>query len=298
MITDSSHKPLLFGEVLYDCFEDGSRVLGGAPFNVAWHLQGFGCSPLLISRVGDDVGGRQIRDIMQGWGMSDAGLQLDREHPTGEVSISLQNGQPSFEILGGRAYDFIQGDALPQMKPSLIYHGSLGLREADSAAALKLLLARNPAPIFMDVNLRPPWWDAEQIGLCLDQAHWVKINDNEIETLMKTNGDLMSKAREMITRHGLGSVIVTRGAQGAFTLDHEGNFSEIGPAGVIQVVDTVGAGDAFASVCILGLLREWPMPLIMERAQQFASLLVGQRGATISEPEVYGMLRLEWQLDL
>ncbi|MBA1332725.1 carbohydrate kinase, partial [Candidatus Endoriftia persephone str. Guaymas] len=46
--------PIIFGEVLFDCFEDGSRVLGGAPFNVAWHLQALGAAPLFISRVGDD----------------------------------------------------------------------------------------------------------------------------------------------------------------------------------------------------------------------------------------------------
>jgi fructokinase len=53
--------PLVFGEVLFDCFPDGTEVLGGAPFNVAWHLQGFGLSPLLVSRVGNDARGQQIR---------------------------------------------------------------------------------------------------------------------------------------------------------------------------------------------------------------------------------------------
>jgi fructokinase len=288
--------PVLFGEVLYDCFDDGSRVLGGAPFNVAWHLQAFGCAPLFISRVGDDPLGRRIRDVMQDWGMSAAGLQLDSAHPTGEVQVSLREGQPSFEILSGRAYDHIQADALPPMQPSLIYHGSLGLREADSAAALEALLSRHPAPIFMDVNLRPPWWRAEQLGRLLDQARWVKINDDELETLVAGDADLQGKARELIRRHDLSWVIVTRGAQGAFALDREGGYNEIAPHAAIHVVDTVGAGDAFASVCILGLLQEWSIPLIMERAQQFASLLVGQRGATISDPEVYRVLRMEWQL--
>lgn len=287
--------PVIFGEVLFDCFEDGSRVLGGAPFNVAWHLQAFGCAPLFISRVGDDPLGHQIRDIMQGWGMSAAGLQLDSAHPTGEVKVSLQQGQPSFEILPQRAYDYIQADALPPMTPSLVYHGSLGLREQASAAALETLLHRHPAPVFMDVNLRPPWWSREQLVLLLDHARWVKINDAELETLVE-GGDLQSRARELIRRHDLSWVIVTRGAQGAFALDREGGYNEITPLAVTKVVDTVGAGDAFASVCILGLLRDWPIPLIMERAQQFACLLVGQRGATISDPAVYRVLSAEWQL--
>ena len=45
----------VFGEVLFDHFPDGRRVLGGAPFNVAWHLQAFGEAPRFISRVGADA---------------------------------------------------------------------------------------------------------------------------------------------------------------------------------------------------------------------------------------------------
>ena len=59
-----SERPIIFGEVLYDCFPDGQAVLGGAPFNVAWHLQGFGLNPLFISRVGDDPLGHLINQMV------------------------------------------------------------------------------------------------------------------------------------------------------------------------------------------------------------------------------------------
>ena len=45
MTAELPTQPLIFGEVLFDQFEDGSSVLGGAPFNVAWHLQAFGMQP-------------------------------------------------------------------------------------------------------------------------------------------------------------------------------------------------------------------------------------------------------------
>ena len=60
----NSSRPCIFGEVLYDHFPDGSRVLGGAPFNVAWHLQAFGLAPRFISRVGDDAEGRKLRELL------------------------------------------------------------------------------------------------------------------------------------------------------------------------------------------------------------------------------------------
>ena len=59
----------IFGEVLFDQFPDNQQVLGGAPFNVAWHLQAFGASPCFISRVGNDAKAVTIKNAMQTWGM-------------------------------------------------------------------------------------------------------------------------------------------------------------------------------------------------------------------------------------
>jgi fructokinase len=288
--------PVLFGEVLFDCFEDGSRMLGGAPFNVAWHLQAFGCKPLFISRVGDDPLARQIRDTMQHWGMTTAGLQKDSAHPTGEVKVTLRDGQPSFDIVSDRAYDHIQADAFPPMEPALIYHGSLGLRLPESATSLEYLLQKHPAPVFMDVNLRPPWWEREQLERLLDHASWVKINDDELETLIDGPDDIQAKAQTLLRRHDLTWVIITQGAKGAFILDNSNHLIATTPTAETKVVDTVGAGDAFASICIVGLLHDWSLPQIMQRAQLFASLLVGQRGATINDFATYRPLIDEWRL--
>ena len=60
---------VVFGEVLFDRFPDGSEILGGAPFNVAWNLQAFDVQPLLVSRVGKDRLGRRILGAMSEWGM-------------------------------------------------------------------------------------------------------------------------------------------------------------------------------------------------------------------------------------
>ncbi len=62
------------------------------------------------------------------------------------------------------------------------------------------------------------------------------------------------------------------------------------------MVDTVGAGDAFASVLILGLLNDWPLTELLERAQAFAAGLVGVRGATIDDAAFYARFRQDWGL--
>ena len=118
----------------------GASVLGGAPFNVAWHLQGFGLAPLMISGVGDDEHGKIVLETMRDWGMKTHGIQVDPGHPTGKVTVSLDGGQPSYEIESDQAYDHISTEAvLSQIKGgdfSLLYHGSLLTRTSQSRAML------------------------------------------------------------------------------------------------------------------------------------------------------------------
>jgi fructokinase len=296
MTAELPTQPLIFGEVLFDQFEDGSSVLGGAPFNVAWHLQAFGMQPLFVSRVGDDSYGRRIRDEMQHWGMSTAGLQKDSTYPTGLVSVTIKNDEPSFDILADRAYDHISADALPPLNPSLIYHGSLAVRHPNSAAALAAIKQRYAVPVFIDVNLRPPWWQQAILKTLLQQASWAKLNNNEIDILIEGNAAPDQKAHELLQRFKVETVILTLGAEGAMALTRNGEHSQITPSQTLNIVDTVGAGDAFSSVCILGYLKQWPISVILERAQAFASTIVQIRGATINNQDFYQPFIDNWQL--
>src|SRR5690606_17158447 len=163
-------RPVVFGEVLFDCFEDGSRVLGGAPFNVAWHLAGFGLDPLLVSRVGDDAQGREVRRAMDRHGMDASALQVDAIRATGEVRVILEAGQPRFDIVDDRAFDHIEPPNVATLEPALVYHGTLALRHASNRAALDAVVGASAAPMFVDVNLRDPWWTPAILVSVLDRA--------------------------------------------------------------------------------------------------------------------------------
>jgi fructokinase len=281
-------RPVLFGEVLFDRFPDGSEVLGGAPFNVAWHLRGFGEDPLFISRVGEDDAGRQVRLAMAAWGMDSAGLQTDTEHPTGAVRIELVAGEPRFEILPDQAYDFIYLADIPDLvRPAFLYHGSLALRRAESRTTLETLVRHHAMPIFLDVNLRPPWWTAGDVIRWAGQASWVKLNEDELERLAPGEDDMERRARQFLAQHGLDYLVLTRGREGALALSAKGEREAIKPVAATRVVDTVGAGDAFASVFLLGQLRGWSLATSLARAQAFASAIVGVRGATVSARDFY-----------
>jgi fructokinase len=289
--------PLIFGEVLFDCFPDGNSVLGGAPFNVAWHLHAFGQSPLMISRIGDDALGKKVKSAMQDWKMNTTGLQLDPEHPTGSVDIEFDNGEPRYTIVEHRAYDYIDAASLPSSaENSVLYHGSLALRNQTSREALEKLKLQRTGNIFMDVNLRDPWWQKEFVLKLADDADWVKLNEDELVQLGNGAGDIRSQARKFIDTHRLNGLVVTLGAKGAIALTDNGDFSEVMPSQALEVVDTVGAGDAFTSVLILGLMNGWPLDQTMQRAQEFASLIVGQQGATVHDQNFYQAKIEDWGL--
>jgi len=283
-------RPVIFGEVLFDCFPDGQRVLGGAPFNVAWHLQEFSCAPLMISRIGNDSDGDTVRTTMGEKGMDISGIQISDRYPTGQVVVTLQDGQPEYDIVTEQAYDHINAqialnalNALPEYTPALVYHGSLALRTESSKDALDAILQKTTAPVFLDLNLREPWWEISLIESILQRATWVKLNDEELcEVTRRTMSDgpeLQIYAKELFAACPLERLIVTRGAQGAFVLSKDG-VVEGQPVPVKSIVDTVGAGDAFSAVTIAGILQGWPITETLHKALKFAAEICQQQGAT------------------
>ena len=287
---------LLFGEVLFDVFDDGAEVLGGAPFNVAWNLRALGACPALVSRVGRDKRGERIRSAMEGWNMDTKWLQFDPQHDTGNVNVRVEADEPVFDIAAPRAYDFIEWDsAWKGLGPSLLYHGTLALREETSRGSLLRLKEHVDCPVFLDVNLRDPWWSHDDVYRHLDDADVVKVNEAELEQLAREGDDLGRRASGLRQRFAIKRLFVTRGARGAVAFTADGRELAVEPAGAARVVDTVGAGDAFSAVLILGELHGWPLETTLSRAQQFASGVVGLRGATGASRSFYRTFADAWR---
>ncbi|UCE89482.1 MAG: hypothetical protein JSW10_01160, partial [Pseudomonadota bacterium] len=185
----SPGRPVIFGEVLFDVFPDSGAVLGGAPFNVAWHLRGFGLQPLFVSRVGTDAHAETILSRMRAWGMDDMGMQRDPDHPTGTVRITFNDTGHSFEILPAQAYDYIDAEqalaALRTQQLSLLYAGTLAARTDVSRSALDAVMAGCGVPLFVDINLREPCWDHARVDHTLARARWAKLNDEELAAVLR-----------------------------------------------------------------------------------------------------------------
>jgi fructokinase len=297
--TGKSPAPLIFGEVLYDCFPDGTAVPGGAPFNVAWHLQGFGLAPLFVSRVGADELGARMLAAMRDWGMDTRGVQRDPDHPTGRVRVAIRAGEPHFDLLADQAYDFIAREAvsarLREGRYGLAYHGSLIARHAVARAALDEVRAAG-LPLFVDVNLRDPWWRECWLGEALGRARWAKLNARELRVLSpdrQGEDEVAARGEALRRRHNLEVLVVTLGEAGALVLA-EGERIEARPGPIDDLVDTVGAGDAFSAVAVMGLLEGWPLEILARRAVEFASAICRIRGATCCDRNLYRYYLRKW----
>jgi len=150
--------------------------------------------------------------------------------------------------------------------------------------------------VFVDVNLRSPWWEKILVKDLLVGADWVKLNSDELALLTGATAT-SDTARTFLQNHQLQGLLVTQGPKGAELFLPNDERLTVAPPPDIQLVDTVGAGDAFTAVMLLGLLKDWDMALALERAQQFAAAVVGRRGATVSEPDFYRVFLQNWQLD-
>jgi len=292
---------LIFGEALFDHFPDGSMVLGGAPFNVAWHLQGFKATPLMVTAVGRDPEGEEILRRMTEWGMTTAGVQVHRHRPTGRVRAHLESGDPRYEIEAHQAYDSISRTDLPP--PStlggvhLLYHGSLGIREEGSRTTLYALRDALDVPVLLDVNLRTPWWDEDTVHGLLRGTEWVKMNRAELNLLSQGSAPDVEKApataEAFRQRHRIGTLVVTLGADGALAVSREGVLRQGSPQ-VGEMVDPVGAGDAFSAVLALGIGGGWSLGTTLQRATAFAAELCRIRGATTDNLELYTRHLRRW----
>lgn len=278
-------------------------ILGGAPFNVARHLQVFGLHPLLISRTGSDVLADALLQEMAHLTMDVSGIQRDVEHPTGQVQVIFENGDHRFDILPDQAYDHINAATTHQTmmtnQPQLAYFGTLALRSEESHRAATQFLQDCTCPIFLDINLRAPWHDEATITFALTAADIVKLNDEELQVVAGLFGlaglSVEAQAIEVQKRFALQQVLVTCGATGCWLVDEQQRIVQAAPIKTRQsVIDTVGAGDAFAAVFMLGMLRSWDTPTTLQRASAYAAAMCAVRGAAPPSDDFFQQFNRAW----
>lgn len=295
----------LFGEMLADIFPQ-QTVIGGAPYNVARHLHAFAQHATLITRLGNDDLKDIFLSVLQKAGMDTSGIQLDETHPTGRVMVHMvHHGHHRFEICADQAYDYIDKDLaqtiIANHEPDLVYFGTLSQRNTTSRATLEGLLSNAAYPKFLDVNLRTDCYNKQIIQQSLHDADIVKLNDEELNIIcdlfMSNHQSNSDKALFLIKNFKLSRLYITCGETGAWSVCDRGiELCGATPTLNKPFIDSVGAGDGFTAVCILGHLYQWPTELTLSRANQFAAEVCSIQGATPNSTGFYAPFLIDWQL--
>ena len=241
-----------FGEVLWDCLPN-ARLPGGAPLNVAYHLNKLGIEAIIVSAVGKDALGDELLAYITRCGLGTAFVNRHPTLPTGKVPVSLDDhGHASYTIEENVAWDDIGTRANLPIAGAIVF-GSLASRSAANREALMELLVRPDTLRVMDVNLRPPFDDSARVLELAAHANWLKVNLSELSQLtgVTVEGDPSHAAQTLSSRTGVKRICVTGGVAGAWLIDD--GTQHFSPGVHVNVVDTVGAGDAFTAALVAGL---------------------------------------------
>lgn len=302
---------VVFGEALVDDFQS-EQVVGGAPFNVARHLAAFMAPVLAITRIGDDQGGRLVRAEFERFAMSEAGLQRDPLEETGRVLVERGPRGHRFTIVPNQAYDFIDRAAAVAsaqgVDAGIVYFGMLAQRHEVSRGALKGVLDASAAPRFLDLNLREGQYDERGVTRSLQAANIVKVNEEELQVLFGwyfqikpdtpplSADEVHASCQALLRMFSLDALVVTLGHRGSVYFGSGGQvLTQRDTPAPPFVIDTVGAGDAFAAIFLLGRMRGWPLETSLARANEFAGAICAIPGAVPRDMGFYDKWMTRWR---
>jgi fructokinase len=287
------------GEILWDLFP-GKKQLGGAPANFAYMTSLLGDDARIASRIGRDALGAETIEVLKSLHLDISQLQADDLHPTGTVIVSLApDGQPKYQIIERVAWDFLQmADGWSHLahQADAVCFGSLAQRSAVSRKTILDFLrhVRPEALRVFDVNLRQKFFTREVLDESARSADIVKCNEDEVRIVAGILGspdqDLHASAQWLLQAYRLKLVCVTRGEHGSILFSHSGTHSH--PGYQAEVVDTVGAGDAFTAGLVHHYLRNSSLETMNEAANQMGAWIASQSGATpLADPAVLERVR-------
>lgn len=276
-------KVIVFGEMLWDCLPSGP-VPGGAPMNVALNLHQLGLDSKLISAVGKDSDGDKLLEFLSTFGFQTDLIQTMEDHETSKVLVDdsdLENIK--YEIVSPVAWDFIKWNKNLEeevLKSDAFVFGTLGVRNSESLNTLLKLLHHDTIRFF-DANLRSPYYDFEIIETLLGFADILKINEDELE-IFADYFDLEPKIESVchyLDRHyPMDLICITKGSKGAL-IYKKGEILEH-PGYKVEVVDSIGAGDAFLSGFIKCYLENKPLDQTLDFACKMGAFVASKKGGT------------------
>lgn len=309
------------GELLIDFTQNGTSGQGnplfecnpgGAPCNVLAMLAKLGRKTSFLGKVGDDMFGRLLREVIESAGIDSRGLVSSSECNTTLAFVQqLPGGDRDFSFYRKPGADRMLREeelCLEQVAGSRIFHfGSLSMTHEPARQATKRALetARQAGVLIsFDPNLRPPLWDSmeqakEQIAYGCAHCDVLKVAEEELAFLTgcSSSAEGVRLLRERFPNLRL--IFVTCGKNGAEAY-YQGISARRPSYLGVKTIDTTGAGDTFCGCCLsylldhpIDTLDEQKLGELLEFANAAASLVTTKKGAIRSMPspeEVYRLM--------
>ncbi len=286
-----SAKVWVAGEALMDLIPvaGGERrpMVGGGPANTAKAVARLGHSISFIGGISSDEYGRAIDAELSDSGV-DLSLVLRADLPTALAIATIdQNGlaKYDFELAGTTSFAF-NDSWLPDGNVDVIHLGSVAtLLEPGSSQLLKWASSKS-TPIIFDPNVRPSIEGDKDLYRAaverwIDVATIVKLSEDDLNWLYDRDEESVIK---LWLSRGVEIVVVTRAEKGLRAY-RNGAVVEV-PAVVIDLVDSVGAGDTIGAVLVEGVLthgvaglKDENLRSVLVRAAKAASITCSRAGA-------------------
>ncbi len=297
-----SNQPIIvagIGEVLWDIVGE-QETLGGAPVNFAFNAAQLGASAYAISAVGDDGRGNRAIKLLQNKSINVDYIQKTRQETGYVLAHTDDKGVASYRFPDDVAWDNLRlNPAVCQLidKVNVICFGSLAQRSQTTRDTIYryLTLASDEQEkkresiktlkVF-DLNIRQNFYSREIIERSLQFANVLKLNDDELvimQHLFALKGNQKEQLKQLLDGYGLSLIALTCGEKGSMLVTTNETSEHAGfPC---QVVDTIGAGDAFTAAVSLGLLKGLSLAQINHQANYLASTVCQRTGAMNDIPK-------------
>ncbi len=292
MTNVNASKITAFGEILWDIYPNYKK-LGGAPFNFIYHVWKLSGEANFISSVGNDENGKELLNYLNSLDFETKYFTIDDEHPTGVVNVVIDDKKiPYYKPSLNCSFDYLQVNEEAKMvlqnQTDLLYFGTFTTRSEFSKNTLLSLLNDSSKKYFSDLNLRHNFFSKDFVEKSLRVCSVIKINEEELEILIKMfdlSSNTNKAVEQLIKDFDIEMVALTMGERGAKIFTP--GYLNYCPAHNQEVIDTLGAGDAYSSILALGYLKKIDVAEINRIANDFSFDICRIDGAVPSNDAIY-----------
>jgi len=290
-VKKGSERVWVVGEALMDLIpEDGGirrPMVGGGPANTAKALARLGYQTYFIGGISTDDYGREIRRELTNSGV-DLSLVHQGDRPTALAIATIDEhglARYHFELEGTTSFAF-DSDWLPSGEPDVLHVGSVATLLEPGASELLAWIVEKRAPIVFDPNVRPSIQSNREIYRAaverwIDLSSVVKLSEDDFDWLY---GSGKNDVVNSWMARGVNTVIMTRAERGISA--YSADFAVDVDAVLVDLVDSVGAGDTIGAIVVEGILEygisgldSQSLHSILTRAAKAASITCSRTGA-------------------